>query len=267
MKNKDKILLIGSCVILSACVGVGAALAVIKLSAKNSTNIPETVTTVTELEQAEVVNEDTGEVKTYITGGTATLSTSSGETINLKIADDMYNISNDYLSILAQGFGVSKAVTAPNTVITGNMPSVTQSMTSINAAPFSDIIGIYKQIFGEEYVGEDTSIIWSPAYTMLKTGEFPETLPDNYSCEEVTTFESNGITWTCFNVSFSTDYTNYYDSDGNPIPEEDIVRNVIDTQHLACYSDTEDPIEILVYEENNNVDTELSMVKEFLKME
>ena len=232
---------------------------------KEVAEVPAHVVT-NEVEQAEVKNEDTGEVKTYVTGGTATIATTSGESIPVTISNTMYNISDNYLSIIAEGFGSDTEVKAPNTVITGDKPSITESLTSINAAPFSDIFGIYTQIFGAEYVGEDESVIWSPAYTKLVTGEFPEELPDNYVCNDSVTFEKDGITWTCFDVSFTTDYTNYYDEDGNELAEEDVVKNIIPTQQLACYSDTEDPVEILVYSEDNNVDTEVAMLKEFLQV-
>ena len=214
----------------------------------------------------EVTDEDTGEVKTYVAGGEAVIKTASGETIPVKVAEDQYLISEDYLSILAKGFGTTKKIVANNLVITGDKPSVTQSMTSINAATFSDIFEIYCQIYGEEFRQEGVEGIWSPAYTLMKTGELPAELPDDYSAEEYGEVVYEGIRWKFYEVIYSTDNTVYADANGNPLPEEEVVPNIMRTQFLVAYSDTEDPVEIMCYEENCNTETQYKMICDFLQV-
>lgn len=216
---------------------------------------------------AEVTDNTTGEVKTYVAGGEAIIRTTSGEEIPVKIADDQYLISEDYLSILAKGFGTTETIKADNLVITGNKPSVTQSLTSVNAATFNDIFEIYCQIYGEEFRSEGVEGIWSPAYTLMHTGSLPEDLPDNYTVEEYGEITHNDITWKFYEVNYETDETIYTDAAGNELPEEEVVPNIVHTQFLVAYSDTEDPVEVMCYEENNNTDNQYKMILDFLKVE
>ena len=215
---------------------------------------------------AEVTDEETGEVKTYFTGGTATINTSSGESIDVKIADNQYLISEDYLEILAKGFGSDAKIVADNLVITGDKPSVTQSTDSVNAATFSDIFNIYCQIYGEDFRSNGVEAIWSPAYTLMVTGELPEQLPDDYSAKPYGVLEHNGITWKFYEVAYSTDETIRTDISGNALPEDQIIPNVLHTQFLVAYSDTEDPVEIMCYQKDNNTDVQYAMICDFLQI-
>lgn len=263
MNKKKSIIFATSLMVVVVGVSALTSYLTTRTMLKNADPAPA-VSETTELSQAEVLHEDTGEVLTYTTGGTATINTESGESIDVIIANDQYDISADYLSILAKGFGTSAEITADNLVITGDKPSVTQSVNSINAAPFSDIFDIYCQIYGEEFEAEGVEGIWSPAYTYMKTGELPEGVPDNYIVEDYSTINTEGIEWKLYNVNYDTDTTQYLDASGNPLPEEEVVPTSMHTQFLVAYSNTEDAIEIMCYEENNNPEVQLQMIKDFL---
>lgn len=194
-------------------------------------------------------------------GGTATITTSDGEIFTYNIPEDHYNITSSYLATVAQVYGVA-SVSAPNLIITGDGPSVTDSKGSINASTFSNTKSIYSQIFGQDFDSLPDESVYSPAYEYILNGEIPESADDSYTVKEFDAIEKDGVTYRVVSVDYDTDYTEYEDADGNTIEEPEM--NIVHTHNLSAYSDTNDTIELIAYTADNDTDVEYQMLKDFI---
>lgn len=188
------------------------------------------------------------------------LKTTSGEEIKLYTPDKYYSLSDQYLESLAEYYGLEE-IKSDSIAVIGNSTSTYTSDTIINVDTISDVSNMLAQVYGEELTEKD--VVESEAYVYMKTGELPEDVPDNYTIEEVNKYTVDGVTYTAYEVNYDTTYTNESEDDTDTEAESTVVH----TQQIACYSDTEDAVEIIIYQESFDRDYAITILKELLGVE
>lgn len=206
----------------------------------------------------------TGNQSTVDLGGDRSMILSDGTVLKFNVPDNMYDITAVYLDVLTTSTGASTPIVANNTIITGNAATISESVDSINASTFSDIYNMYVQMYGEEFMSGGIESVHTPTYTYMTTGSLPADLDASYSIKEEATYKVGDVTYKAYSVSYDTDTTQYYAEDGSLLPEDEVVPTSVNTSFLAVYSDTEDAVEIMIYERENNLDNQLRMLREFI---
>lgn len=180
-----------------------------------------------------------------------------GTVLKYKTPDNFYSLSDQYIDTLKTYYGVTE-MSAENMVVCGDGDTTAGSTVMINAAPLSEIANMLTQMYGEEVNAVDLSK--SEAYTYMTTGKLPEELPDNYKINLIDTYKVDDITYKAYEVSYDTTYT---------LDESAVSGNnteVVNTHQITVYSDTEDPVEIIIYMNEWDKDTGISILKEFLQI-
>lgn len=199
-----------------------------------------------------VTNNSTGTETTLSTGGERNITTEDGKDITYHIPTDHYDITDSYFELLSTGTGMS--ITDDATVICGNTPTVADATQSVTATPYSSLYSVFTSLYGEEVLLED---IYTPAYTLHSSGTLPTELPLNYTAEVYgDTIKHDGVTYTVYNVNYDDDQTDYTVAE----PEEVIVH----VQQLTAFSDTNDVIEISVFDANADLEVEYELLKKFI---
>lgn len=178
----------------------------------------------------------------------------SGETVVLHTPDSFYSLSDQYLENLSNYYGGT--VTSSSIMVVGDTPTPTSASTIINVDSLSDVASMLGQLYGEEFNEEE--VINSEAYVYMTTGELPTDLPDNYDIEEVGTYDVNGVEFVAYEVNYDTTY------EGVDEDSTEVSTTVIHTQQIACYSKTDDSIEIIIYQETFDRIIALQLLQEVL---
>ena len=169
------------------------------------------------------------------------VSLESGETITLHTPSDFYT----------------------DIVVVGDNVNTFSCNTIINADALSDVSGMLKQIYGDDY--DESEVVTSEAYTYMKTGELPEDLPLNYTCEEVATYTVDGIDFVAYEVNYDTEYVNEESTESVESTEEaEPSTTTVHTQQIACYSKTDDSLEIIIYQNEFDKEAALEVLEEFI---
>lgn len=180
-----------------------------------------------------------------------TVDLESGESLTYYIPDEHYYLTDNYLASVKASYNAANDLESPGLIVTGNEPSVYGSSEAINATPISGIKVLMQGLYGDDV--EIGDLAYSEAYTYMTTGEIPETEALNYTIDEVATVEKDGITYKAYHVSYDIDYSGTGD-------ENSIVHN----EQLMCYSDTEDPMEIIIYTGDYDEERSLELLYTFL---
>lgn len=180
-----------------------------------------------------------------------TVNLESGEELTYYIPEDHYYLTDNYLASVKYSYNAENDLESPGLIVTGNESSVYGSSEAINATPISGIKVLMKGLYGDDV--EIGDLAYSEAYTYMVTGEVPETNALNYEIEEVATVEKDGITYKAYHVSYDIDYSG--------TGEED---SIVHSEQLMCYSDTEDPMEIIIYTGGYDEERSLELLHTFL---
>lgn len=188
-------------------------------------------------------------------GGTAQLTLTDGTVLEYKIPKDMYDVHEDYLSLVQVSYGLSSPVTSDNLIVLGDTNNVYTSKSAITATTQTDTLAIFKQIFA----GEETEIAledtYSPVYLYMTSGEIPTTPYTNYTVTEQDSLVKDGITYRVFVQEYDVD------SVADPDTNQTVTERV---KQLVAYSDTDDVVEIIVDAETNDMEAATKMLKIFL---
>lgn len=222
-----------------------------------------------DLTQSESVSEseDSTEVgsviKEYLTDlKKFSVKTTDGTNVTFHTPKDWYSLTDQYQENL-QAFYANDSVEVSNMFVVGNADTTGNSTSLINAAPISEVSKVMKKVYGDEYKEEDMLV--SEAYTYMTTGKLPEELPDNYKIDELETIKVGDVSYKLYEVNYDTTYTDDTSNSNEEGTEStEAKETVVHTQKIACYSDTEDPIEIIMYMAEFNKDKAISLIKEFL---
>ena len=189
------------------------------------------------------------------------VSLESGETITLHTPSDFYSLSDQYISNLSDYYGVDDLDT--DIVVVGDNVNTFSCNTIINADALSDVSGMLKQIYGDSY--DESDVVTSEAYTYMTTGELPEDLPLNYTCEEIATYTVDGIDFVAYEVNYDTEYVNEESTESVESTEEaEPSTTTVHTQQIACYSKTDDSLEIIIYQNEFDKEAALEALEEFI---
>lgn len=197
-------------------------------------------------------------------GGLYDVTTTDGKTLKVKVPDDMYEVSKEYVGLILEGKDV-EIKNSSNIVVASGSLDIPTSRDVVTITPHSTVKGLYVNIYGEDIIKEVPDVAWSPAYRYSKEGKLPEDLV-NGSVIEIDKVVKDDIEFTVYDVSYETPITIDIDAEGNKLPEEEITTEYVNTSYLIAIHDGEDPIEIEIYnpEEDNN--TKLALLKEILQI-
>lgn len=215
-----------------------------------STSDTDSAVAATEGSSEEVISYDT-DIKNW------ELTTDSGETVKFTTPDGFYSLSDQYLDNLKTYSGVD-TLESDDMIVVGDEDSVYSSNTVINVDTLSNVSNMLRQLYGDSYDAESMTL--SEAYVYMTTGELPDDVPLNYEIEEIKTYEVNGITYKCYEVNYDTEY----ESESADEESTETGTEIVHTQQIACYSNTEDAIELICYQTTFNRDEALGYIEEFL---
>lgn len=180
----------------------------------------------------------------------------SGKELTFNTPETFYSLSDQYVDNLKEYYGVD-SININELAVVGDKSSLYDTNTVINASALSTVSSILSEIYGDAFDTED--VVMSEAYTYMTTGSLPEALPLNYKIDEVDTYTIEGVNFKVYEVNYDTEYVD------DTVSENDSSgKTTVHTQQLACYSDTEDPIEVILYQTNFNREEAVNYLKEFL---
>lgn len=204
-------------------------------------------------------------IKEYLTDlKKFTITTEDGVKVTYHTPKDWYSLTDQYQENI-QTFYSDNELEVNNMFVVGDSDTTGKATGLINAAPVSEVSRIMKQVYGDEYKEEDMLV--SEAYTYMTTGKLPDDLPDNYEIEELDVLAVSGVNYKVYEINYDTTYTDTEPSSEAVEDSTEAMDNnstVVHTQKIACYSDTEDPIEIILYLSEFDRDNALSLLREFL---
>lgn len=183
---------------------------------------------------------------------TAILTPEGSAPVTFNIPEDHYYLTQSYIDTVAQTYGIDATLACNNLIVTGNADSVYGAEEAINATTISGLRQLMTELYGDTV--DVDALAYSEAYQYMVTGNIPETSLLNYSIELVDTIKKDGITYKAYHVRYDVD--SY--GTGN---EEDY----IPSEQIMCYSDTEDPIEIIIYTGEYNQTRALELLHTFIE--
>ncbi len=171
----------------------------------------------------------------------------------------MYSLTDQYMENLASYYEKDD-LKSESMIVVGDATVPYSSKTVINANKLSDVKNILNQVYADKEDYKSDEILDSDAYIYMKTGEIPKDAPKNYEIAEIDSVKVDGVTFKTFAVEYDTEYENEETSTDDKDKEPVIVH----TQQLACYTDTEDAIEILVVQEEYDQEKGIELLHEFI---
>ena len=200
--------------------------------------------------------DDGSTIKSYDTGIKDWKIKTGDKELTFNTPDGFYSLSDQYVDNLKEYYSADE-LDSKDLVIVGDNTSLYEASTVINASTLSGVSSMLNQIYGDDFKEED--IIYSEAYTYMTTGSLPKELPLNYKIDEVATYTIEDVNFIVYEVNYDTEYTN------DTVSSNDVEdATTVHTQQLACYSDTEDAIEIILYQTEFDRENALTYLEQFL---
>ncbi len=189
------------------------------------------------------------ELKKYVTDKKNWEVTLSDNTVlKYNTPEGWFSLDDQYQDGLVEYY--SSELPDTGIVCVGNDSDQYKATMIINARPLSNVSEVLSVIYGEEYNEEE--MLYSDTYKYFKDGTESEEA-DNEFLTELTS--ADGHVYKFYHHGFDTEYyTN----------EEKTETDTVHTDEIIGYSDTEDPVEVIVYMKDYDKETGLSFVKEFL---
>lgn len=236
----------GMCTAMLICITIYA----VALHPKEATN-PATDVSKNESSTTGETETETEKEKSYDTIITSkTVELNSGETFTFYTPSGYFSLTDQYLDSIGDYYDVD-VLKSDTMFVVGDNKDQTLADTIINVDIMSDLPNVFSQLYGKTYTAEEVDK--STTYKYMTTGEIPEDAEDNYKVNEIDDFEVNGIKFKTFAVSYSN---TYQDEDGND--------QVLETKEIDCYSsNTDDPIEIVMYQTKYDEDAAVKLIREF----
>lgn len=172
-----------------------------------------------------------------------------------------YSITDQYLNNMGAYYG-KEDLKSDSFYVVGNNQVSSSATKVINANKLSDVKNILKQLYGNEY--KEDQVKEAVAVTYMKTGKLPKDLPDNYKIKELDKIKvAGGITFTVYKVDYDTTY-DLSDKDATKQTAKGKNKQTVHTQEICAYSDTDDIVEIVLYQEVFDKAEALKDIKAFL---
>lgn len=240
---------IGMCVGLLFCICIYAF--VLKPNDEKSASIlkEEDSSTTEEAAEEDVETEEAEEPEYDITVSSKSVELTSGENFTFYTPSNFYSLTDQYLDSIGDYYDVDK-VNSESMFVVGDNKDQTLADTIINMDIMSDLPNVFTQLYKKDYSAKDIEM--SSAYTYMKTGEIPDSAEDNFAIDEIDTFKVGDIEFRTFAVSYTTTYT---DENGD--------EKQMESKEVDCYSNTDDAIEIIVYQTDYDTDVAVDLIRQF----
>lgn len=183
------------------------------------------------------------------------VKTDSGEEFTFHTPDGYYSLSDQYLDEMYSYYGAQ--LESDSIIVIGDSTDTTSVSNYINANTLSDVSNMLEQLYGDEY-SEDEMVV-SEALHYMQNGELPTELPLNYTINEIKTFDVNDTIFHVYSVAYDIEYV--IESDDESTEASTYTQHV---EQVLCYSETEDPIEIVVTQTVFDEDEAIELLTEFL---
>lgn len=173
-----------------------------------------------------------------------------------------YSITDQYLANMGAYYG-KEDLKSDSFYVVGNNQVSSSATKVINANKLSDVKNILKQLYGKEY--KEDQVKEAVAVTYMKTGKLPKDLPDNYKIKELDKIKvAGGITFTVYEINYDTTY-DLTDKDSDKQSKKGKKKaETVHSQEICAYSDTDDVVEIVLYQEVFDKAEALKDIKAFL---
>lgn len=248
-------------ILLGALLATWACIFIYSFAIKDSLKNATTVDSEDSTEASTTENTSNVETKQYNTAITNwELPLENGPVVKFKTPENFYSLSDQYLENLTKSYSIPE-VTSDDMIVVGDNSEATKCGTVINACTFSGLKDILKQVYGDEY--NEETMLEAEAYTYMKTGKLPEELPLNYTIKELATFVKDDITYKAYEVNYDTEY----EAPSEDTESTETSTETIHTTQVSCYSDTEDAIEIVLYQSEYDSKKALDVLGEFIGTE
>lgn len=211
----------------------------------------ETASTDTKDEEKEEPNWVTNELKRTITAG--------DKKVTFYAPKKFYSISDQYIYNMGSYYG-NTDLKSDSFYVVGDNEVSSSATTVISANTISDIKSIMKQLYGDDY--SENSFKEAIALTYMKTGKLPKDAPDNCTVDELDKIKVGDVTYSVYEVNYDTDYKTGESTDNKDDTKDETT--TVHTQNICAYSDTDDVIEIMVYQEVFDKEKAVSYIKEFV---
>lgn len=238
----------GMCTAMLICIAIYAVALHPKESTTPATDVSENESSTTGETETETEAEEEKSYDTTITSKTVELN--SGETFTFHTPSGYFSLTDQYMDSIGDYYDVD-VLNSDTMFVVGDNKDQTLADTIINVDIMSDLPNVFSQLYGKTYTAEEVDK--STTYKYMTTGEIPEDAEDDYKVNEIDDFEVSGIKFKTFAVSYSN---TYQDEDGND--------QVLETKEIDCYSsNTDDPIEIVMYQTNYDEEAAVKIIREF----
>ncbi len=204
--------------------------------------------------------KDPAEEKKWNTKELKKTITVDNKKLTFHAPSDYYSITDQYLDNMGAYYG-KEGLKSDSFYVVGNNQVSSSATKVINANKLSDVKNILKQLYGNEY--KEDQVKEAVAVTYMKTGKLPKDLPDNYKIKELDKIKvAGGITFTVYEVNYDTTYDLSDKNSGKK--SEKGKKQKVHTQEICAYSDTDDIVEIVLYQEVFDKAAALKDIKAFL---
>ena len=181
-----------------------------------------------------------------------------GSSVTFKTPSNFYSLTDQYLDEMCEYYGVDD-LPLDNIFVVGDATATNECTAMINVASLSTADDLLSSIYGEQY--DSSTDLKSEVLTYIETGALPEELPDNYYLCELDGISVEGITYRVFDKYYTSSYTYYEEEDTAEVDPKTIE---IPYYEMVAYSDTEDPIEVIIYMVEYNKETAYRLFTEFV---
>lgn len=247
-------------VVIAVFFSAGGSININGNAVKEDASTTSTDSSTSEADEAEEKNWNTKELKKTVDV--------DGKKITLYAPKGYYSITDQYLANMGSYYGKTD-LKSDSFYVVGNNEISSSATKVINANKLSDVKNLLKQLYGDEY--KDDEVKEAFAVTYMKTGKIPKDAPDSYKIDELDKFKVNGVTFTVYEINYDTTYdisddgTNATESDSKSKKDKDSKKTeTVHTQEICAYSDTEDILEIVLYQEVFDKEVALKDIKAFL---
>ena len=226
----------------------------------NITKEPTTkVTSESSVATEQVVEES---VKAYETGiQLADFKWENGESVRLNTPKNFYSLTDQYIDSLYEYYGVTMPSTDQMFVV-GDTTDTASCNVMINAASLSTADLMLSSIYSDEY--DSSTDLYSEVYTYMTTGSLPEELPDDYYLCDYGTVVVDGVSYHVYDKYYTMTYTYYDEEDTAQVSPQTLE---VPNYEFVAYSDTEDPVEIITFLVDYDVQKAYNYLCEFIGVE
>lgn len=167
------------------------------------------------------------------------------------LTDEYVNNLNTYYSANTDGM---------NMFVVGDQETTGSCDKLMSISTMEDDIEFTKRLYNDDSISIEDDNQWPLSYYYYKNGTVRDGAPDDYTIKEVGDFEAQGM-------KFKAYYENYTVTQEYTVSENDTQEYTSQYHSVIIYSDTTNPLEIVVYCDEDGIDSAIELAKEALGAE